>query len=232
MTVARGDRPLSLRRTLVSCLVAALVASLVWFAASRRRSLPCPSGLAWSLVNPLTDRLFGTETTLDRIGLRPGQRVLEVGPGPGRLLIPAARRVLPGGEVVGLDVQPGMIDRLKARAARAGASNLRAVLGDATEPHFPPESFDVIYLCAVLGEVSDREAALRQCHAALKPGGLLSITEGLPDPHYQSRATVRRLAEELGFRPQATHGGYFRYTANFTVAPQESAMAAGRHTRI
>ncbi len=37
------------------------------------------------------------QTTLDRMGLQPGQRVLEVGPGPGRLLIPAARRVLPAG---------------------------------------------------------------------------------------------------------------------------------------
>ena len=164
------------------------------------------------------DRVLGTKTTLDRIGLRSGQRVLEVGPGPGRLLIPAAQRVLPGGEVVGLDIQPGMIERLKARAAQAGVSNLTPILGDATQSHFPPESFDVIYFCTVLGEIPDREAALQQCYAALKPSGLLSITEIFPDPHYQSRATVQRLAESAGFRQQVLQGPWYFLTANFAKA--------------
>lgn len=186
-----------------------------WRQASRRRSLPCPTIFAGALENPLFDRLIGTQTTLDRIGLRPGQRVLEIGPGPGRLLIPVAKRVLPGGEVVGLDIQPGMIERLKARAAQVGALNLTAILGDATQPNVPPESFDIVFLCTVLGEIPDREAALRQCHAALKLGGTLSITEIFPDPHYQSRATVRRLAESTGFRLQAMHGPWYFFTANF-----------------
>lgn len=161
------------------------------------------------------DRDLGTQATLDRIGLKPGQRVLEVGPGPGRLLIPTAQRVQPGGEVVGLDIQPGMIERLKLRAARAGVSNLRTILGDATHSNIPPESFDVVYLCTVLGEIPDREAALRQCHAALKPGGALSITEIFPDPHYQSRATVLRLAEKAGFQLKEMHGPWYFFTANF-----------------
>lgn len=188
---------------------------LGWRVASRRQALPCPAWLAWSLGGSLTDRLFGTQATLDRIGLRPGQRVLEVGPGPGRLLIPAARRVLPGGEVVGLDIQREMIDKLEARAAREGIANLTAVVGDAATANFSPESFDVVYLCAVLGEIRDREAALARCYRVLKPGGLLSVTEGLPDPHYQSQDTVRRLAETAGFWPRASHGGWYRYTANF-----------------
>lgn len=80
------------------------------------------------------------------------------------------------------------------------AANLEAVLGDVTQPHFPPRSFDVIYLCTVLGEIPDREAALKQCHEALKPGGRLSTTEIFPDPHYQSRTTVQRLANAAGFK--------------------------------
>ena len=190
--------------------------ALAWRVASRRRALPCPVGLSWWLESSLADRLAGTRATLDRIGLRPGQRVLEVGPGPGRLLIPAARRVLPGGEVVGLDIQPGMIARLEARAAREGLTNLTAVVGDATAASFAPESFDVVYLCTVLGEIRDREAALRECYRVLKPGGTLSVTEILPDPHYQPRATVQELAGAAGFRPTAVYRGWNRYTANFT----------------
>ncbi len=199
-------------------LVAIIAVSFWWRDASRRRSLPCPTWLASMLDSRWSDALLGTQATLDRIGLQPGQRVLEIGPGPGRLLIPAAKRVLPGGEVIGLDIQPGMIERLKAHAARAGVSNLTTFLGDATQQYFPPNSFDVIFFCTVLGEIPNREAALRQCYTALKPGGILSITEIFPDPHYQSRATVQRLAESAGFRPQAMHGLWYFFTANFVKA--------------
>ncbi len=199
-------------------LIALVAVNLWWRWASRRRSLPCPTWLAGFVEGSVMERVLGTQTTLDRIGLQHGQRVLEIGPGPGRLLIPAARRVLPGGEVVGLDIQPGMIVRLKARAAQAGVSNLTTMVGDATQPHFPPDHFDVIYFCTVLGEIPDREAALRQYYAALKPGGRLSITEIFPDPHYQSRTTVKRIAEATGFRLQAMHGSWYFFTANFVKA--------------
>ncbi len=195
--------------------------NLWWRQTSRRRSLPCPTIFAGALENPLFDRLIGTQATLDRMGLQPGQRVLEIGPGPGRLLIPVARRVLPDGEVVGLDIQSGMIERLKARVAQASVSNITAILGDATQSNFPPASFDVIYFCTVLGEIPDREAALLQCYAALKPGGTLSITEIFPDPHYQSRATVRRLVEAAGFRPKKIDGSWYFFTANFVKPESE-----------
>ena len=196
--------------------------NLWWLWQSRRQSLPCPTWLAGSLESPLMDKLIGTQATLDRIGLQPGQRVLEIGPGPGRLLIPAARRVLPGGEVVGLDIQPGMIARLEARAAHAGISNLTTRLGDVTQQHFPAESFNVVYLCTVLGEIPDRAAALRQCYTALKPGGRLSITEIFPDPHYQSRATVQQLAAAAGLQLQQVTGRWYFFTAKFSKPQNET----------
>ncbi len=206
------------QKVLVKSLLILVGTGLIWRWLSRNRSLPCPTWLASMLDSRWSDRLLGTQTTLDRIGLRPGQRVLEIGPGPGRLLIPAAKRVLPGGKVIGLDIQPGMIERLKARAAQAGVSNLTTILGDATKPNVPPESFDVIFFCTVLGEIPDRAAALRQCYATLKPGGVLSITEIFPDLHYQSRATVRQLAKAEGFHLQTTHGPWYFFTANFIKA--------------
>ena len=202
-------------RILSFVLLMLVLASLVWRWISRRQSLPCPTLLAGALEHPLMDKLAGTQATLDRMGLKPGQRVLEVGPGPGRLLIPAARRVLPGGQVFGLDIQPGMLKRLTTRAAQAGVSNLTVMQGDVTQAQIPAESFDVVYLCTVLGEIPDREAALRHCYAAIKPGGQLSITELFPDPHYQSQATVQRLAEQVGFQLQALYGPWYFFTANF-----------------
>ena len=199
----------------VAVLAALLLLTFGWRWASRVWSLPCPTLLAWSLETRLSDRVAGTEVTLDRIGVRPGQRVLEIGPGPGRLLIPAARRVLPGGEVVGVDIQAGMLERLRRRTQRAGVTNLTALQGDATRLTVPEASFDIVYLAAVLGEIPDRAVALAQCYRALKPGGVLSITEIRSDPHYQTRATVKRMAEGAGFRFQSIQGGWWLFTANF-----------------
>jgi len=186
-----------------------------WRWASRVWSLPCPSLVAWALESHFYERITGTTKTIERIGLKPGQRVLEIGPGPGRLLIPAAQRVLPGGEVVGIDIQPGMIERLKERAKAANITNLTAILGDATQPIVPEASFDEAFLVTTLGEIPDRAAALDQCFRALKSGGVLSISEMLPDPHYQSKAKVKQLAEAAGFQLQSVEGGMWLFTANF-----------------
>ena len=194
-----------------------------WRSASRRWSLPCPALLAWSLENPIAQRLNGTRVVLERLGLRPGQRVLELGPGPGRLLIPAARMILPEGEAVGIDVQPAMVERLKRRASEAGATNLKVILGDATQNHVAESSFDVVFLCAALGEIPDRTAALRQSNRALRPGGVLSVSEMFGDPHYQRQSVVRRLAEDVGFQFQSIRGGWWLFTADF-VKPQASMI--------
>lgn len=203
--------PLILGLLLLVLVVAGLCLRLM----SRLRPRPCPTWLALTLERLLPQRLIDPQDTLDRMKLRPGQRVLEVGPGTGRVLIAAAQRVLPGGEVVGIEIQSGMLEQLKVRAERMGISNLTIIMGDAMQPHVPPESFDVVYLCGTLGEIPDRKAALQQCHAAIKPGGQLSITEIFPDPDYQSRSTVRRLAEASGFRLREVQGPWYCFTANF-----------------
>lgn len=207
---------MDLRRVLAFGLGAAGAGWLAWRRASRSAVIPTPAWLGRIFEGSLPDALFRTQKTLDRIGLRPGQRVLEVGPGPGRLLIPAAGRVLPGGEVVGLDMQAGMVRRLMERARRAGTTNLSARVGDAVLQYFAPETFDVVYMVTVLGEIPDRHAALMQCYRVLKPGGRLSITEIFPDPHFQPLDTVKSLAQTAGFQFDGSEGGWNFFTANFS----------------
>jgi ubiquinone/menaquinone biosynthesis C-methylase UbiE len=186
-----------------------------WRFASRRWSLPCPSLFSWAVEGRLVDAVAGTKITLERMGLRPGMTVVEIGPGPGRLLVPAARRVLPGGRAIGVELQQAMLDKLRRKLERDDPGNVELIHADATRQVLPRECADLVFLCTVLGEIPDRASALRNCHDALKPGGRLSITEIMGDPHYQSRAKVHELARQAGFEPESVAGSRWRYTANF-----------------
>jgi ubiquinone/menaquinone biosynthesis C-methylase UbiE len=200
---------------LLALVGAFVLVSLVWRWASRVWTLPCPSLFAGLLDGSVMQRFNGSRTIVDRLNLHPGEKILEIGPGPGRLLIPAAKRILPGGEAVGVDIQQKMLDRLKRRADQEGVTNLRLIHGNATEPHVAESSFDLVFLCTVLGEIPNQPVALAQCFRALKPGGVLSITEQFGDPHYQSRPRVRQLAEAAGFRSRDLVGSFWFFTANF-----------------
>ena len=138
--------------------------------------------------------------------------------GAGQALDPCCATGHAGGEVLGIDIQPKMVERLRRNAEKAGVTNVTVILADAAQPHVPEATFDLVFLCTALGEIPDRSAALTQCYRALKPGGRLYVTEVILDPHYQRRSTVQALAERAEFRLVSIEGGWWFYTANFVKA--------------
>ena len=189
--------------------------SLWWRGAVRLRFLPCPIWLGWFLENPYMEAVAGSSTIINRLHLTPGMQVLDVGCGMGRLTIPAAERVMPKGVVVALDGQPTMLEEVKKRVAAKHLTNVQTVLSRIDQDELEKGVFDRALLVTVLGEIPDREAALRHIFSALKPGSLLSITEVIPDPHYQPHHVVCRLAEAAGFQLDSQHGTWFAFTLNF-----------------
>jgi ubiquinone/menaquinone biosynthesis C-methylase UbiE len=192
-----------------------LIVTFAWRFASRRHSLPCPTWLSWLLDNPFAKGMSGhTTTTVLRLDLRPGMRVLDVGCGPGRLTIPVAEKVGPQGQVVAIDIQPGMLRRAQERAKTANLNNIRFLQTDAGEGKLERGQYDRALLVTVLGEIPDREAALKEIWNALKPGGFLSVTETIQDPHFQRRSTVRKLASTVGFKEKECFGNSLAFTMN------------------
>lgn len=193
-------------------LALTIAIGLVW----RRAGWPCPSWLVPLLENPYMEAVAGARTLLERAAVRAGMIVLDAGCGPGRLTIPAAQLVGPSGRVVAVDLQPAMLARLRSRVAAAGLANVEPVQAALGAGTLPVGAVDVALLVTVLGEIPDKPAALREIHRALRPGGVLSITEVLPDPHYQSVARVRALAADAGFRETGIVRRRLAYTINLT----------------
>lgn len=176
--------------------------------------MPCPSSLSFLLENPFMNRVAGAQLLLDRAGVASGMRVLDVGCGPGRITLPAARQVGGNGEVVALDIQPAMLQRVQEKLAAQKVTNVHLLQAGAGEGKTEPEAFDRAFLVTVLGEIPDKTAALREIYRALKPGGILSITEVFPDPDIQTPGTIRRLAQEAGFDVDGKMGSFPAFTMN------------------
>lgn len=187
-----------------------------WLVVSRRKSLPCPAWLHWmvEIDSPFT-RINRAAVILETLQLQPGMIMLDAGCGPGRLTLPAARLVGAEGRVVALDLQTAMLDIVKAKAATAGLSNIEFVNAGLGSGKLHAGRFDRAILVTVLGEIPDQSTALAEIFKALKPGGILSITEIIFDPHFQRRSTVTRLALAADFREKAFFGHGLCYTIHW-----------------
>ena len=108
-----------------------------------------------------------------------------------------------------------MLQRVQEKARAANLTNIRFLEAGAGAGKIGHNQFDRALLVTVLGEIPKPEPALSEIFDALKPGGLLSVTEIIFDPHFQTRSTVRRLAAAAGFREQAFHGNRIAFTINF-----------------
>ncbi len=191
-----------------------ILTSYLWRYLARRIHMPCPVWLRFFLDNPVAASLVVKQ--IERAGLVAGMRVLDVGCGTGRLTIPAAKQVGASGQVTALDIQAPMLKIVDQRADENGLKNIRTVLVGMGEGVFAEkDAFDRAFLSTVLGEIPNRERALREIFAALVNGGLLSVTEALVDPHYQSRREVRRLASDAGFEFVQEFRNTFYFTMNF-----------------
>lgn len=177
---------------------------------------PCPYALAWLVNNPL--RLRYMRATLDRVGIQSGERVLELGPGPGAFTVEAARRTEPGGRLVAVDIQPRMIAAVEKRVEEAGLTNVETHVASAYELPLEDGSVDRAFLVTVLPEIPDRQRALAELHRVLKPDGVLSITEEFLDPDYPRAQTTIQRAQSAGFELEERHGNWWAYTLNFRKA--------------
>ena len=138
---------------------------------------------------------------------KPGERLLEVGPGTGYYALPVAEWVGPDGRLDVLDVQQEMLDHTLRRAAEHGIANITPALADARELTYADDSFDGAYLVTVLGEIPDQQAALRELGRVVKPGGRIVVGELFGDPHMVTHSALASRAQAAGLKVYRRLGG-------------------------
>lgn len=149
---------------------------------------------------------------------RPGERILDVGHGPGAPARYLATLVAPDGRVVAVDRSRRFAQQLRATANEQGVRHLAIARAEAESLPFPDASFDAAICVNVLEAVRDKARALREIGRVLKPGGRVLVAHG--DYESQVYATTDR---ELGRRATLAYA-----SATFAGDPTSDGQM-GRH---
>ncbi len=136
------------------------------------------------------------------LGLKPGDRLADVGAGSGLLTVHLARAVMPGGKIVATDITPVVLTILADRLAAAQLTEVvEARLVEPEVPGLEPATYDTILLAEVDNYFTDPVAWLVAAKPALKPGGAIAITNRV---HHRARALAAARSAGLHLVSEAT----------------------------
>lgn len=165
-----------------------------------------------SLVyDPATRRLF------EAAGIGLGMKVLDLGSGAGDVAMLVAQMVGPTGTVIGVDMNPKIVETARKRAASAGYTNITFVVGDVQELS-PDDEFDAVVGRLVLMYLRDPAATLRLLVAHLRQGGVAAFHE------------AQLISRGEAYPPSRLTEQVYRWaTQGFAYAGVETAMGMKLH---
>jgi ubiquinone/menaquinone biosynthesis C-methylase UbiE len=173
-----------------------------------------PHELALLLDTSLRKFILSPVAFADRIHLSNNLSVLEIGSGPGYFSVEVANRI-PGGKLVLFDIQHEMLLRCSGKLLKNNIQNAFLLRGNAGYLPIISESFDVVYLVTVLGEVTNPENCLIEINRILKGGGMLSISEMRGDSDFLSMEDLNKLVASVGFEMFEKHISKKGFTINY-----------------
>lgn len=165
----------------------------------------------------------GRLRVLEVLDVKPGMRVLDLACGPGTLSKPLAARVAPGGEVVGVDLAPGMIEL----ARTAGIPNARFEVMDIEQLSFSDQSFDAASCGHGLQFVPDLGRALREAHRVLRHASRFAASIPVDDGRQAWAVLDQVVNRRLPPSPQPTDRATTRAVVGDAVAFRKALLAAG-----
>jgi ubiquinone/menaquinone biosynthesis C-methylase UbiE len=141
--------------------------------------------------------------------LKPGMKLLDCGCGPGTITLGLAAAVAPG-EAVGTEIEETQVELARENAARRNVNNVSFKVGNIYGLPFEDNSFDAVFISAILGNLQDVPKGFRELYRVLKPGGVIGVKEfdHGGDIFYPIDAGIRKYIElYLRMRHENGHDG-------------------------
>jgi SAM-dependent methyltransferase len=180
----------------------------------------------WIMANRRSNR-ERNYWTVDLLNVQSGDRVIEIGCGPGVALEACLARARDG-HVVGLDHSQTMLDQARASNAEAGREGrLELLLGSFEDLPLAAGSFDKVCSANVVQFFPDRAAAFRKIYSVLKPKGVAATTY-MPRGKNPSRANSLNMAEEIRRHMEAAGFANVR-TEELPLDPAPAVCVIGEH---
>lgn len=159
--------------------------------------------------DPARDEWQRPDEIVRFLELPEGAVVADLGAGTGYFSVRLARAIGPSGRVLAVDIEPGLIEHIRERAAREGLPGIEPVLAAADDPRLPEAGVDRILIVDTWHHIDDRVAYLAKLARALRPGGTVVVVDfregelpvGPPPGHKLSEAAVRAEFAEAGWTP-------------------------------
>lgn len=140
----------------------------------------------------------GRLEAIEKMAIRPGHSVLEVGVGTGINLSLYPRTC----RITGIDLSSRMLDKARGRIRSKGLTHCGVEEMDATQMTFPDDSFDVVYAPYVISVVPEPVKVAREMYRVCRPGGRVVILN-----HFKSVNTVMGWIEKT-ISPMTVHIGF------------------------
>ena len=214
------------RRALI---IACLAGAFVWptgppsAASAEALRFPSPDRPVASVISPeysdekTRDGHGEAERVMDRLGIKAGLRVADIGAGLGYYTARLARRLGPGSTIYATDVSADYLARLESRLARDRITGVVVVLGLPRDPKLPPAAVDVAILSHVYHEIENPYEFFHRLQPSLAPGARVGIID-------MDRATQHHGTPPALLRCELGAVGY-RQVAFGSLAPADGYLA-------